>query len=191
MPREPHHTAYAIAEKAHAGQFRKAPDNRPYFEHCKDVAAMMPTLELKTVALLHDVIEDTPVTAQDLLAAGIPKPIVDAVVAMTKPEKKDQGGPRDAKGPKAKGAADQQDEVEAYLKYVRKQVLPNEIARKVKLADNYVNMKDRQAAIIAGGPEAEYARKKVEEYVGSIKVLVGVKRGRGFKRGRRGRRGQR
>ena len=142
--------AYAIAEKAHAGQFRKAPDNRPYFEHCKDVAAMMPTLELKTVALLHDVIEDTTVTAQDLLAAGIPNPIVDAVVAMTKPE----------------GATD-------YLAYVKSHVLPNEMARKVKLADNYVNLKDRLAAIIAGGPEAEYARRKVEEYVGSIQVLLG------------------
>ena len=142
--------AYAIAEKAHAGQFRKAPDNRPYFEHCKDVAAMMPTRELKTVALLHDVIEDTKVTAEDLLAAGIPQVIVDAVSAMTKP-----------------------DGTEDYLGYVKSHVLPNELARKVKLADNYVNMRDRLAAVIAGGPDAEHAKKKVAEYVGSIQVLIG------------------
>lgn len=51
--------AHAIAEKAHAGQFRNLPDGRPYIEHCKDVAAMMPTWELKTVAILHDAVEDT------------------------------------------------------------------------------------------------------------------------------------
>ena len=102
------------------------------------------------MAILHDTLEDSGFTAEDLLKAGIPREIVDAVSAMTKPE----------------GITD-------YLGYVRAHVLPNEMARKVKLADNYVNMKDRLAAVIAGGPEAEYAKKKVEEYVGSIQVLLG------------------
>jgi (p)ppGpp synthase/HD superfamily hydrolase len=156
-PREIYGIAYQIAEKAHAGQFRELPDGRAYIEHCKDVAAMMPTWELKTVAILHDTIEDTRekpeaerVTPELLLSKGIPAKLVEAVVAMTKPVG-----------------------IEDYLAYVRDHVLPNEMARKVKLADNYVNLKDRLAAVIAGGPEAEYARKKVKEYVGSIQVLIG------------------
>ena len=51
--------AYKIAKKAHAGDFRDLPDARPYFEHVKDVAAFFPDWETKTVAILHDTIEDT------------------------------------------------------------------------------------------------------------------------------------
>ena len=35
-------------------------------------------------ALLHDVLEDTSTTAADLVAAGIPHPVIDAVDAVTK-----------------------------------------------------------------------------------------------------------
>jgi (p)ppGpp synthase/HD superfamily hydrolase len=143
--------AYAIAEKAHAGQYRRLPDGRPYIEHVKDVAAMMPTWELKTVAILHDSIEDSDgmVTAQMLLNAGIPGQIVDAVVAMTKP----------------KGA-------KSYLAYVRNHVKPNELATKVKLADNYVNMRDRLISVIAGGPKSDSDYKKLSNYAKSIALLI-------------------
>jgi len=144
--------AYAIAERAHAGQFRHLPDARPYFEHVKDVAALMPTWELKTVAILHDAIEDTTdkpegikVTEDSLKAAGIPLNIVQGVVAMTKPEGAD------------------------YEQYIQEKVKGNALARAVKLADNYVNLKDRLAALIAGDTTAE---EKVHKYGLSLKILT-------------------
>jgi (p)ppGpp synthase/HD superfamily hydrolase len=142
--------AYAIAEEAHRGQFRGLPDSRPYFEHCKDVAAIMPTWELKTVAILHDAIEDSEgkVTAASLEAAGIPKAIVEAVVAMTKPKGADYG------------------------EYVRSKVKPNLLAVKVKLADNYVNLKDRIAGVIAGGHDQENHKKSIAKYAKGMGILM-------------------
>jgi hypothetical protein len=84
-----------------------------------------------------------------LLNAGIPGQIVDAVVAMTKP----------------KGAR-------SYLAYVRNHVKPNELATKVKLADNYVNMRDRLISVIAGGPESESDYQKLSNYAKSIALLI-------------------
>lgn len=40
----------------------------------------------KIVALLHDIIEDTNVTASDLLDAGFPPTIVEAVLSVTRNE---------------------------------------------------------------------------------------------------------
>ena len=144
--------AYAIAERAHAGQFRNLPDARPYFEHVKDVAALMPTWDLKTVAILHDAIEDTTekpegikVTEESLRHAGIPEHIIAGVVAMTKPE----------------GAN--------YEAYIRERVKPNALARLVKLADNYVNLKDRLAALIAGD---QSVAAKIHDYGLSLKILT-------------------
>ncbi|MDU5129714.1 HD domain-containing protein, partial [Atopobium minutum] len=71
----------SIATKAHAGQFDKA--GKPYIEHPKRVAANCATDTQKAAALLHDVIEDTPVTADDLLSQGINKRIVDIVCSLT------------------------------------------------------------------------------------------------------------
>jgi (p)ppGpp synthase/HD superfamily hydrolase len=82
--------AIDIATKAHAGQFR-FDGITPYIDHPKTVAAMFNDYSnvttayyLKTVAWLHDVLEDTKVTADDLLQAGIHWTAVEAVVALTK-----------------------------------------------------------------------------------------------------------
>lgn len=150
--------AHAIAEKAHAGQYRRLPDGRPYIEHCKDVAALMPTWDLKTVAILHDTIEDSDgkVTRELLLAKGIPERIVNAVVAMTKPAEKVPEG----------------QELVAYADYIRTQVKGNDLARKVKLADNYVNLKDRIAGVIAGGTDADEHRKAIAKYAAGMGILM-------------------
>jgi len=151
-PEDIYALAYEIAQKAHAGQFRKLPDARPYFEHVKDVAALMPTWDLKTVAILHDAIEDTvdkpegtKVTEDTLRKAEIPEHIIAGVVAMTKPEGID------------------------YEQYIREQVKPNELARFVKMADNFVNLKDRIAALIAGD---QTAAEKIHKYGLSLKILT-------------------
>jgi GTP diphosphokinase / guanosine-3',5'-bis(diphosphate) 3'-diphosphatase len=60
--------AYHRAEDAHAGQFRKS--GEPYFTHCVAVAAILADLRLDAeaiaAALMHDILEDTPVTYEDL-----------------------------------------------------------------------------------------------------------------------------
>ncbi|MEG0323823.1 MAG: hypothetical protein RR619_07485, partial [Raoultibacter sp.] len=62
--------ALRIATKAHEGQIDRG--GRPYIEHPKTVAAFCSSPLEKVVALLHDVIEDTGVSQQDLKDAGIP-----------------------------------------------------------------------------------------------------------------------
>ena len=66
--------AEEIAIRAHAGQVDKG--GNPYINHPLAVAAGVQGYELKIVALLHDVLEDSSVTAQDLLAEGFPPELV-------------------------------------------------------------------------------------------------------------------
>jgi GTP diphosphokinase / guanosine-3',5'-bis(diphosphate) 3'-diphosphatase len=56
--------ALAFATRAHAGQVDKA--GKPYIDHCIRVAARCITPEAKVVALLHDTLEDTPTTGNDI-----------------------------------------------------------------------------------------------------------------------------
>ncbi|MGZ3774832.1 MAG: RelA/SpoT family protein [Pseudobdellovibrionaceae bacterium] len=60
--------AYAFSEKAHEGQIRRS--GEPYFAHPLSVAAILADLhlDLDTIAtgLLHDTVEDTSVTLEDL-----------------------------------------------------------------------------------------------------------------------------
>jgi GTP pyrophosphokinase len=60
--------AYYFAETAHAGQTRAS--GEPYITHCVAVAAILAELRVPPVVimagLLHDTVEDTPVTIQDI-----------------------------------------------------------------------------------------------------------------------------
>lgn len=60
--------AYLFANKAHAGQKRKS--GEPYIVHPVSVANILVSLGMDTesvvAALLHDVVEDTPVTLEDI-----------------------------------------------------------------------------------------------------------------------------
>lgn len=100
--------AKAIAEKAHAGQYDKA--GKPYIEHPAYVAAQVQGEEAKAVAWLHDVVEDTSTTFEDLLSAGVSAQVVDALRLLT------------------------HDKSVPYLDYVRA-LKRNPLARMVKLAD--------------------------------------------------------
>lgn len=75
--------ALAIATEAHAGQTDKA--GLPYIEHPKAVAARLDDSDVdgRVVALLHDVVEDTPVTLDDLAAAGASDDVIEALNALT------------------------------------------------------------------------------------------------------------
>ena len=100
--------ALSIARKAHEGQLDKA--GVDYIEHPIYVASQVDTEEEKAVALLHDVIEDSPVSAEELLQAGLPETVVTAVHVLTKKKEQDY---------------------QTYLETVKK----NPLARVVKLAD--------------------------------------------------------
>lgn len=112
-------TALRIAVEAHKGQVDKA--GRPYILHPLAVAGLLDTLELKTIAVLHDTIEDTNVTADYLIEEGIPEGIVEVVQLLTKPK---------------------DEEYESYLKRVK----ANPLAKQVKLADLQNNTDHKRAA---------------------------------------------
>lgn len=100
--------ALKIATEAHKGQVDKA--GIPYINHPLTVASLVDTEEEKIVALLHDTIEDTNITEQDLLNYGFSNKIVEAVKLLT------------------------HNKNVPYMVYVAK-IKDNELARKVKIAD--------------------------------------------------------
>ena len=99
--------AMKLAYKAHHGQVDKG--GIPYIFHPYHLAEQMPDEYTTCVALLHDVVEDTDVTLEEIKAL-FPPEVADAVAVMT--HCKD----------------------EPYLDYVRR-VSKHPIARIVKLAD--------------------------------------------------------
>jgi (p)ppGpp synthase/HD superfamily hydrolase len=107
--------ARELAEPAHEGQVRKfgADKGKSYFDtHITRVALAVEYRHsfVRATAFLHDTLEDTDLTIQDLKDAGIPDEVIAAVVAMTK-----QSG-------------------EHYYDFIRR-VDRNEIARVVKIKD--------------------------------------------------------
>ena len=79
-------TARRIAERAHGLQVDKA--GHPYIDHPRRVAERLARDDAPIAAIvagwLHDVLEDTTLTAADLRASGIPEDAIAAVEAVTK-----------------------------------------------------------------------------------------------------------
>ena len=78
------HKAILLASEKHINQSRWNGD--PYILHPLRVMFKMNTEEEKIVAVLHDIIEDTDVTEQDLIEAGFDKVVVNAIVSITNEE---------------------------------------------------------------------------------------------------------
>lgn len=100
--------AYEIAKKAHLGQIDKAGED--YIKHPEKVASFVNSDEEKAVAYLHDVIEDTELTLEDLREYGFSEGVLKAVDVITKKKGQDH---------------------QTYLNSVKE----NKLARVVKLAD--------------------------------------------------------
>ena len=100
--------ALKISFRAHKDQTDKS--GLPYVFHPFHLAEQMDEEYAVCVALLHDVVEDTDLTPDDLRAEGFPEEVVRAVARMTHPD----GVP--------------------YLEYVET-LKEDPLARKVKLAD--------------------------------------------------------
>lgn len=105
--------AREISRAAHAGQVDLA--GEPYIRHVERVAAAVPN-RLRTVALLHDVAEDTSWTIADLVTAGFDLTVVATIDALTRRHS------------------------ETYTGYILR-VARNADAREVKLADLEDNMR--------------------------------------------------
>lgn len=73
--------AIEIAVAAHRGQERK--DGSPYVLHPLRLMFSVATPEAKVVAVLHDVVEDTDVSLDDLRAAGFSEEILAAIDCVT------------------------------------------------------------------------------------------------------------
>lgn len=73
-----------IALRAYAGRKDKA--GQTYILHPLRLMNRMESDVERAVALLHDVIEDSDITDEELLNEGIPKTVVDAVKCLTKRE---------------------------------------------------------------------------------------------------------
>lgn len=131
--------ALAIAKKAHAGQVDKA--GVDYIQHPLYVASQVKTEQEKAVALLHDVLEDSDITAADLLAYGLSNEVVTAVQTLTK--KKGQ----------------------SYQDYLEK-VKSNDLARVVKLADLKHNSDLSRLKSVS-----DTDRERVKKYKNAIRYL--------------------
>jgi hypothetical protein len=133
--------AIVIAVEAHAGQQDKA--GNPYILHPLRVMQRVTTEEERIAAILHDVVEDTTVTMDDLRNDGFSQPVLTAVAALTKlpGESRMQAAARAVADP---------------------------IARVVKLADNAENM---DMSRIPNPTEKDHARLK--EYAQVRALLLG------------------
>jgi hypothetical protein len=73
--------AVSLARRAHEGQIDKS--GEPYIGHPLRVMANVSGDHERMVAVLHDTIEDTWLTADHLREAGCPGEVVDAVLAIS------------------------------------------------------------------------------------------------------------
>jgi len=74
--------AIQIACTAHRGQVDKA--GEPYILHPLRVMMQCSSVQEKIVAILHDVIEDSPITQVDLANGGFSKEVLNAVDCLSK-----------------------------------------------------------------------------------------------------------
>lgn len=132
--------AIVIAAKAHTGQVDKA--GQSYILHPLRVMMKLKTEEEKIVGVLHDTIEDTDVTYDDLRKEGFSEEIIEAIKGVTKIDGED------------------------YMDFV-KRAKANPISRNVKLADLEDNM---DLGRIASPTEKDF--KRIEKYKEAKALLL-------------------
>lgn len=131
--------ALKLCFEAHKGQVDKS--GIPYVFHPYHLAEQMCDEKTTVVALLHDVVEDTDYTLDDLADMGFEKDIIDALALLT-----------------------HDDNVE-YMDYVM-QIKHNPIAKAVKLADLRHNSDITRLDTVT-----EKAIERVKKYEKAIKLL--------------------
>lgn len=131
--------ALKLCYKAHEGQYDY--NGIPYVFHPLHIAEQMTDEDSTVIALLHDVVEDTQYTLEDLIGMGFNSRVIEAVRLMThEPEVS----------------------YEDYLKRIK----TNELAKTVKIADIYHNADQTRLDVI--DEKAEYWARK---YKFALEVL--------------------
>lgn len=74
--------AIKIATKAHFGQVDKA--GQPYILHCIKVMLLGESIQEKICGVLHDTVEDTSLTLDDIEKVGFSKEIIETIKCLTK-----------------------------------------------------------------------------------------------------------
>ena len=124
--------ASRIAYEAHRDQYDKI--GMTYIFHPIHLAEQMDDEISVCVALLHDVVEDTDVTFEEL-AGEFPAEVIEVLKLLTHEKDED------------------------YLEYIRR-LKVNPTARKVKKADMMHNSDESRAALLASDEAREYFRNK-------------------------------
>jgi len=128
--------AIEIASRAHAGQLDKA--GEAYILHPIRVMLACVEYDAKIVAILHDVIEDTSLTIDDLKLEGFGDEILDAVSSLSKSPKDD------------------------YQQYLER-ISQNRLAVLVKLSDLKDNM-DLSRLVDVSQKDVERAKKYLDAF---------------------------
>lgn len=131
--------ALRISFNAHKNQIDKS--GMPYVYHPFHLAEQMSDEYTTCVALLHDVVEDTDITIDDIKNEGFPKDVIDAIALMT------------------------HDNDVPYLEYVA-MIKKNPIAAAVKLADLRHNSDLSRLDIVDSK-----ALERLEKYKKAIQIL--------------------
>lgn len=131
--------ALKLCFEAHKGQTDKS--GIPYVFHPFHLAEQMETEETVIAALLHDVVEDTAYTLQDLAEMGFPETVIAALRLLT------------------------HDDAEPYMEYVAR-IKGNPIAKAVKLADLRHNSDLNRLDLID-----EKALRRVQKYKDAAALL--------------------
>jgi len=131
--------AMRLCFQAHKNQLDKS--GIPYVFHPIHLAEQMQDEETTLVALLHDVVEDSDYSLEDLRAMGFGETVLEAIALMT------------------------HDEKVPYMDYVAK-IKPNPIARAVKIADLKHNSDLSRLDAVD-----DKAMARVEKYARALRLL--------------------
>ncbi|MBQ9871933.1 MAG: bifunctional (p)ppGpp synthetase/guanosine-3',5'-bis(diphosphate) 3'-pyrophosphohydrolase [Eubacterium sp.] len=132
--------AIRFAFQAHEGQLDRS--GLPYILHPLHLAEQMTSEDACVTALLHDVLEDTDVTVEDLRKEGFSETQIEAVELLSRSEDED------------------------YFDYVRR-IRSNALAKEVKLADLAHNRDRTRLEYIS-----EKDEKRFQKYTEAVRILT-------------------
>ncbi|MBF0422872.1 MAG: HD domain-containing protein [Magnetococcales bacterium] len=124
--------ALALAATHHAGQLDRA--GQPYILHPLRLMMQLQDKDHQIIALLHDVVEDTPITLDDLRQEGFSEHIIQVLNLLTHRAE------------------------HSYQDYIQR-LKPHAVARKIKLLDLIDNMDVRRLDHVPGERDWERLRR--------------------------------
>lgn len=140
--------AIVLAAQAHRGQIYPSPEGEPFILHPLRVMSKVTSSAERVVAVLHDVIEDTNYTLDNLRHLGYSERVIDALDRLTH---------RDG---------------EAYETYIER-IKDDPVAQQVKLADIVDNLaNNRRVAELASSIEVQERIMRYERAIVQLKAAA-------------------